>query len=107
MTESEFLENAEATLDAIENALEALEGIDIEATRTGNVLTLELPDASKIVINTQTPTRQIWVAAKSGGFHYLWRDGHWRDTREGTELFTALSRLISAQGGQAVVLKPR
>lgn len=107
MTESDFLAHAEQTLDAIEDALAALDGVDIEATRTGNVLTLELPDGSKVVINTQAPTRQIWVAAKSGGFHYAWRDNAWRDTREGTELFAALSRLVSMQGGQPVVLKLR
>jgi CyaY protein len=104
MSESEFLAAAERTLDAIESALEACDA-DIEATRTGNVLTLELAGGSKVVINSQAPMRQIWVAARSGGFHYDWRDGAWRDTRDGSELFAALSRVISAQGGVAVLLR--
>jgi CyaY protein len=103
-SESEFLARAEATLDAIEQAIEDVDA-DIEATRTGNVLTLELADGSKIVINTQAPTQQIWVAAKSGGYHYQWVDGQWRDTRDASELFAALSRVVSAQGGQPVVLR--
>lgn len=106
MTESEFLALAEDTLDAIERAVEAC-GADVEATRTGNVLTLELADASRIVVNSQTPMRQIWVAAKSGGFHFERADERWRDTRDGAELFAALSRIVSAQGGQPVVLSPR
>ena len=102
--DSDFTARAERTLDAIETAVEAL-AADIETTRAGNVLTVELADGSKIIVNSQAPTRQIWVAARSGGFHYEWRDGAWRDTRDGSELFAALSRLISSQGGEAVVLR--
>lgn len=104
MTESEFLALAEQALDAIERAVEAC-GADIEVTRSGNVLTLELADGSRIVVNSQTPMRQIWVAAKSGGFHFECAGQVWADTREGTELFAALSRIVSAQGGQPVVLR--
>jgi len=104
MTESEFLVLSEQTLDAIERAVEACDA-DIEAMRMGNVLTLELADESRIVINSQAPMRQIWVAAKSGGFHFERTDDLWRDTRDGAELFAALSRIVSAQGGQPVVLR--
>lgn len=106
MDESEFLAAAERTLAAIEAAVEAC-GADIETARSGNVLTLELDDGSKIVVNSQAPMRQIWVAARSGGFHFEWRDGAWRDTRDGSELFAALSRIVSAQGGEAVLLGAR
>jgi CyaY protein len=104
MNESEFLAAAERTLAAIEAAVEAC-AADIETTRAGNVLTLELADGSKVIVNSQAPMRQIWVAAKSGGFHYEWRDGAWRDTRDGSELFAALSRAVSAQGGNPVLLR--
>jgi CyaY protein len=49
--------------------------------------------------------RQIWVAARSGGFHYEWREGAWHDTRDGSELFAALSRVVSAQGGVPLLLR--
>jgi CyaY protein len=104
MTETEFNELAESILDAVEAAVEST-GADIEATRTGNVLTLELADRSKVVVNSQSPMQQVWVAAKSGGFHFALRDGQWRDTRDGSELFAALSRVISGQGGEPVVLR--
>lgn len=104
MSESEFVVAAERTLAAIESALEA-SAADIEVTRSGNVLSLELADGSKIIVNSQTPMQQIWMAARSGGFHYAWCDGAWRDTRDGTELFAALSRAVSAQGGIPVVLR--
>ena len=104
MSESEFLELAEATLAAIERAVDAAD-IDIEASRAGNVLTLELDDSSKVIVNSQTPMQQIWVAGRSGAFHYARSGDRWLDTRDGSELFAALSRLISAQGGEAVVLR--
>jgi CyaY protein len=109
MTETEFTTLAEQTIDAIEAAVEAAnasEATDIEIERSGNVLTLELVDRSKVVINSQTPMQQLWVAARSGGFHYAMQDGRWRDTRDGSELFAALSRIISQQGGQGILLKP-
>lgn len=106
MTDSEFLEQAEAALDAIEGAMEDA-GVDIEIERSGNVLTLEMPDGSKVIVNSQAPMQQLWVAARSGGFHYALREGLWVDTRDGSELFAALSRIVSAQGGSLGSLRPR
>ena len=106
MNESEFLTRADAALSAIERAIEAVD-IDVEVDRSGSVLTLELADAGKIVINTQAPMQQIWIAARSGGFHFGWSDGAWRDTRDGREIFAVLSAIVSLQGGVPVVLAPR
>jgi CyaY protein len=105
MTDSEFHSQAEETLSAIERAIESTE-IDVEIDRSGGVLTLEL-DSGKIVVNIQAPMQQIWVAARSGGFHYGWSEGAWRDTRDGRELFAALSAIVSSQAGTPVVLRPR
>jgi CyaY protein len=106
MTESEFLERAENALRAVESAADAAD-IDIEVTRAGNVLTLELADGSRVVINSQAPMQQMWLAARSGAHHYAWVDGEWRDTRDGSELFAALSRIVSAEGGSPVVFSGR
>jgi CyaY protein len=106
MTESEFLERAEDVLRGLESAVDDAD-IDIEVTRAGNVLTLELPDGSKIIVNSQAPMQQMWVAARSGAHHYAWNGNAWRDTRDGSELFAALSRIVSALGGAPVVLAER
>jgi CyaY protein len=105
MTETEFLQRSEQVLAAIERAVDAT-AADIESSRSGNVLTLELADGSKVVVNSQAPMQQMWVAGRGGAYHYAWRDGGWYDTRDGSELFGALSRLVSAQGGEPVVLAP-
>ena len=108
MTESEFLTLAERTLSAIEAALDQpslLDIVDVECSRSGNVLDIELVDnGSKIIVNSQAPLHEMWVAAKSGGFHYKHDGSAWRNTRDGSELFAALSSMLSQQGGQAVVI---
>ena len=108
MSESEFLALAEATLDAIEAALDRLndqELLDVECSRSGNVLQIEFIDnGSKIIVNSQAPMQELWVAAKSGGFHYKRSGAQWINTRDGSELFAALSGMASAQAGAQVVL---
>jgi CyaY protein len=108
MTESEFLALSEKTLDVIEAALERAANtsdLDIECSRTGNVLEIEFVDnGSKIIINSQAPMQEIWIAAKSGGFHYKREQGQWINTRDGSELLGALSRMVSAQSGRMLVL---
>jgi len=107
MTETEFLKQADATLNAIEDAVERFaDELDIEISRSDRVLTLTLADASKLIINSQTPMRELWVAARSGGYHYAWSAGQWRNTRDGSELFAALSRLLTEQSGSSVTLGP-
>jgi CyaY protein len=108
MTESEFLKLAEATLSHIETALETLADtgdLDVECTRSGNVLEIEFIDnGSKIIVNSQAPMQELWVAAKSGGFHFRSVGTQWINTRDSTELYSALSQMISAQGETAVTL---
>lgn len=103
MSESEFLELAEATLDAIEAGIEqAIEDsdLDIECSRSGNVLDIEFVDGgTHIIVNSQAAMQEMWVAAKSGGFHYRRENDQWRNTRDGSELFAALSEMASAQAG--------
>jgi iron-sulfur cluster assembly protein CyaY len=105
MEETEFAALAERALERIEAALEE-SGVDADVElKAGGVMEIEYADGSKMVINRHAAAREIWVAARSGGFHFRWEGGAWRDTREGTELFAALSKLVSAQSGQPVRLK--
>ena len=76
--------------------------IDIDTQRTGGLLELSFPDGSKIIINTQPPLQEVWLAAKAGGFHYRWVAGRWCDTRDGSEFIAALSRHAGTQGGKTL-----
>ena len=105
MTASEFETRADAALEAIARALEDC-GADCDCAPKGEgVLELEFADGGRIVVNRHSAAQEIWVAARSGGFHFRWNGSEWVDTREGAELLAALSRLVSEQSHQAVILK--
>ena len=108
MTESEYLVLAEAVLNDIEIRLERIadsSDVDIECSRSGNVLEIEFIDTdSKIIVNTQAPMQEIWMAARSGGFHYRFNGQQWLDTRDGSELYVALSKVASLQAGSPITL---
>lgn len=106
MTDSDYLSRAEAVLAAIEAALDDIDA-DIEAERNGNVLTLEFENGSKIIVNLQPPMQEVWIAAKAGGFHFKYIDGEWRDTRNGTEFYAALSDYATQQAGEPVKFAAR
>ena len=105
MDESAFIGAADATLETIGLALDAaLEtgGADLDWEQRDGVLTIECDDGSRIIVNRHVPNREIWVAARSGGFHFSSREGAWRDTRSGEELFASLARVIESQSGEKV-----
>src|SRR5258705_11257636 len=105
-TRADFGALADAALEQIQLALEASgSDADVESKADG-VVELTFEDDSRMVINRHGAAREIWVAAPSGGFHFRWDGTAWRNTRDGTELFAALSKLVSAQGGTPIVLAP-
>ena len=104
MNESDFEAQAGATLAALERALEKCgEDLDFEL-KAGGILEIEFDDGAKIIVNRHAAAREIWVAARSGGFHFRWDGSAWRDTRNATELFSALSELISRHLGRGIRL---
>lgn len=107
MTESEFEDLAGAALAALERAFEAAAPDADVQTKGSGVLEIEFEDGSRMVINRHGAAREIWVAAQSGGFHFRYDGAAWRDTRDGTELFAAVSRLASLQSGAPVQLSGR
>ncbi|NOX76943.1 MAG: iron donor protein CyaY [Gammaproteobacteria bacterium] len=103
MEEREFNQKVDTTLAAIEDALENSDA-DLDWDFAGGILSIECNNGSHIIINRQTPTRQIWVAARSGGFQFgfdpeanAWRQGK-------LELFALLDRVLSEQSGEPVQL---
>lgn len=80
--------------------------VDIDTQRTGGLLELTLPDRSKVIVNTQPPLHEVWMAARAGGYHYRWDGSAWRDTRDGSEFIESLSRQLGAQAGRALRVPP-
>jgi CyaY protein len=105
MNDAEFHRLATETLRQIEHAIETC-GVDIDFENVSDILTLEFTNGSKIIINKQGAAHQLWVAARSGGFHYRYDTAShtWRNEQNQTEMMTELTRLVSAQAGEPVNL---
>jgi CyaY protein len=104
MTETDFNSQVDAMLLAIERALEE-SGLDLEFETTNGILVIEFQNATKVIINRQTPNREIWVAARSGGFHFRRQGDLWIDTRSGMSLLQLLEDVISQQAGARANLR--
>ena len=105
MNDADYQRESAAMLSRIEAAADRwlqADVIDIDTQRSGGLLELSFPDGSKIIVNTQPPLQELWLAARAGGFLYRWADGRWADTRDGSEFVEALSRHASAQAGKAL-----
>lgn len=102
MTDTEFMDRAEAVLRAIEVSCDRINDesdADIDNQRVGGMVTLVFQDRSQIVVNLQKPLHEIWLAARSGGYHYKFDGRQWMDTKGQGEFFTSLSRYASEQAG--------
>jgi CyaY protein len=107
LTDSEFVHAADRTLAAIGAALDAAldaSAVDADWKINDGILEIECEDGSKLIVNRHVPNREIWVAARAGGFHFRPVAGVWQDTRSGDELGAALAALLGAQAGLAITL---
>jgi iron-sulfur cluster assembly protein CyaY len=103
MNESDFHRAVDDVLARVESAVEREDELDVDLE--AGILTVTCPDGSRVIVNRQTPNREIWVAARSGGFHFSMREGAWRDTRSGDELFASLARVIESQSGVRIAFE--
>ncbi|MFT3717815.1 iron donor protein CyaY [Pseudorhodoferax sp.] len=105
MTDPEFMDRAERLLAAVEAGCDRINetsDADLDNQRVGGMVTLVFPNRSQIVVNLQKPLHEVWLASQSGGYHYRFEDGQWRDTKGGAEFFAQLTQDASAQAGQPV-----
>jgi CyaY protein len=105
LSDSEYHRLSGAVLASIEAAADRWlqdDVIDIDTQRTGGMLELTFPSGSVVVVNTQPPLQELWLAARMGGYHFRHVDGRWRDTRDGRDFFEVLTECASEQGGKAL-----
>jgi CyaY protein len=95
MTDPEYMDRAEAALAAIERSCDRINDatdVDIDNQRVGGMITITFGNGSQLIVNLQKPLQEIWLAARSGGYHYRHDGGAWVDTKTNEELFGNLSR---------------
>ncbi len=103
MTDPEYMDRAEALLAAVECTCDALNDAtdaDLDNQRVGGMVTITFRGGSQLVVNLQKPLQEVWLAARSGGYHYRHDGQAWVDTKTGREFFEQLSAEASAQAGQ-------
>ncbi len=108
MTENEFNQKVDDTLSTIEDSLDNCDA-DLDWDSAAGILTIDCSDDaqnknSQIIINRQGPTQQIWVAARSGGYHFDYQAGENCWKQGDLELFTLLNQALSEQSGEPVQL---
>ncbi len=109
MTDTEFMDRAESVLRAIEARCDRINDesdTDIDNQRVGGMVTLVFRDRSQIEVNLQKPLHEIWLAARSGGYHYKFDGRSWQDTKGQGEFFASLSRYASEQAGTPLDFYP-
>lgn len=105
MTDSEYQDLAEALLRSVERGCDRINDesdADLDNQRVGGMVTMTFANRSQIIINLQKPLHEVWMAARSGGFHYKWVGAQWMDTKGHGEFFAHLSRCASEQAGQGL-----
>jgi CyaY protein len=109
ISDAEYRRLSDETLSRIEAIVDRWlqdDVIDVDSHRTGGLLELQFPDGGKLVINTQPPLQELWLAARSGGYHYRPAGGRWVDTRDGSDFHATLSRCASEQAGRPLRFEP-
>jgi CyaY protein len=96
MSESEFIALTDRVLEAIGRAIDR-SGEELDWSENDGVLTIECPDGSRIIVNRHLPNQELWVAARSGGYHFRSDGTAWHDSRSGEELSAVLARLVQLQ----------
>lgn len=90
------------TLRRLERLFDDVDADRVDCESTGDVVTLAFAGGKRCVINTQRPTRQIWLAADARAWHFSYDEGtgEWRDDKGGqTELFAKVAAIVAELGG--------
>jgi CyaY protein len=109
MTDPDYMDRAEALLSAVERGCDRINDTteaDIDNQRVGGMITISFPGGSQLIVNLQKPLQEVWLAARSGGYHYRHDGTAWVDTKTGEEFFDNLSRETSRQSGLTLRFLP-
>lgn len=102
MDETRYLRLAQDVFKRIGDALEEVDPSDVDLDGTSDVQNLTLKDGVRCVVNTQRPTRQIWLAARARAWHFDFDEasGRWLDDKgTGAELFATLAQIVKEGAG--------
>ena len=103
MEDNKYFDLVETIFNDIEDRVDELP-LDLDIDVSGGLLSVMFPDGSSVVLSKQVANHEIWVAAKSGGFHLHAQDQRWMCSTTDEELYDLLNRVFTEQLGAQVVL---
>lgn len=101
MNDTEFHQLADEQMQFIEEMIDD-SGADVDYETSGNVMTLEFDDRSQIIINRQEPMKEIWLASRSGGFHFAYVAQQWVCSKTGIELIAMVKQECEKHAGETI-----
>jgi CyaY protein len=105
--DSEFSKIVDELVIQLEDELDELaeeHGIDLDIDTSGGLLTVVMENGSTIVLSRQISNQEIWVAARSGGYHCAFINGDWFCGTSSETLSALLGRVFTEQIGLPVSL---
>ena len=105
MNETEFLRYSDQLFAHIEDQLDQC-GADFDCEHNGNVLTIEADNGTQIIVNRHTPNQELWIAAKSGGYHFAEQNGRWLATRDDRDFFDVLNETMTDACNEEITIAP-
>ena len=94
MTETEYLQQTQMLFNTVMAHIED-NYPDLDAQNQGAIVEIENQDGQKIIINQQTPMQEVWLASRSGGYHFKWNGATWVNTRDGADFWEFLNMTLS------------
>ena len=89
MTETEYLQQTQMLFNTVMAHIED-NYPDLDAQSQSAIVEIENQDGQKIIINQQAPMQEVWLASRSGGYHFKWNGATWVNTRDGADFWEFL-----------------
>lgn len=96
MQEREYDDRVDSLFNAIEDGIDEIEA-DIDVDSSMGLLTIEFPNGSSVILSRQVANHEVWVAAKSGGYHLAFIEDQWFCGTSDETLSTLLDRVFTEQ----------
>jgi len=100
MQDAEFHALVDTLFNSVEDELDAQE-LDLDIDSAGGILTIEFPNGTSVIVSRQIAGHQVWIAARSGGFHLSHENG-WLCKVTAEDFASLLSRVMTEQLGEKV-----
>ena len=100
LSEARFHDLVDTLQQTIEEAFDDTD-LDVDLENSGGVLTVRFENGAQLIFSRQEPLRQLWLADRSGGFHFDYDEEseRWMCDKSEEQLGEMLERIVKQQAG--------